>query len=592
MSETTSDTTPPTATTPSVGAAESSGPGAVNTAHGDAGEAASAEAAEAAAPTTAAGRRRRARAPLTPEQRRDRWSRVGAAVAAGLLTWLMVPNFSHWWLGFVALVPWMWAIDAQSPRAAFVYGYITGVVAVFLGFFWMTELLTRFAQMPLAVAAGVHFLFALWQGLMWAIPAALVALAQRRSAADVLWLAPPAWVVSEAFLPQLFPSTISLAWIEHPALLQSAELGGVQAVTFLMVAINAALFGIARGLWRDGAPPRLHAIASVLLLVGVPSLGTLRMTQIDAVAATRPTLDVGVVQGNFGIVTYAHPETRPLLLPEMQRVTAELEAKGADLAVWGETAYPYSAFGRDTKTDLPEKDRRRIRRGFDIPVAVGLVTRDKSGRNPYPWNSAIVVHPDDTIGDRYDKVYPLMFGEWVPFVDPEWYLETIPGASYINIGDGPRVLRVDDWRFGPLICYEDILPRYARWVASQDVHAFLNFTNDSWFGRSAEQTEHLGLAVFRAIEHRRSLIRSVNAGVSAYVDPAGRIVQRTNVTDADVDGYQGAEGFVATIPMMDPKHRTIFAMTGEAFPVACLVLVVVLALRRRSTTPEPVTSAS
>jgi apolipoprotein N-acyltransferase len=326
----------------------------------------------------------------------------------------------------------------------------------------------------------------------------------------------------------------------------------------------------------------LHAIAAAVLLIGVPSFGSLRMAQVDAAAVSRPTLKIGVVQGNFGIVTYAHPETRPLLLPEMQRVTAELEAKGAELAVWGETAYPYSAFGRDTKRDLPTKDMRRIRRGFDIPVAVGLVTRDKSGRNPYPWNSAIVVHPDGMIGDRYDKVYPLMFGEWVPFVDPEWYLETIPGASYINIGDGPRVLRVDEWRFAPLICYEDILPRYARWAASQDVHAFLNFTNDSWFGRSAEQTEHLGLAVFRSIEHRRPLVRSVNAGVSAYVDPAGRIVQRTNVTDADVEGYQGAEGFVATIPMMDPKHRTIFARTGEAFPVGCLVIVLVLGLRRRT----------
>ncbi|MFY0531172.1 nitrilase-related carbon-nitrogen hydrolase [Nannocystis pusilla] len=93
-----------------------------------------------------------------------------------------------------------------------------------------------------------------------------------------------------------------------------------------------------------------------------------------------------------------------------------------------------------------------------------------------------------------------------------------------------------EWRLGPLICYEDILPRFARGVAAEGIHAFVNLTNDSWFGKSKEQDQHMGLAVLRTIENRRALLRSVNAGISVYVDPVGRVLQRIDSTNPDEDG--------------------------------------------------------
>ena len=92
------------------------------------------------------------------------------------------------------------------------------------------------------------------------------------------------------------------------------------------------------------------------------------------------------------------------------------------------------------------------------------------------------------------------------------------------------------------ICYEDILPRFVRDAANQRVHVFVNLTNDAWFGLTHEPMQHLGLAVFRTVEHRKGLVRAVNTGVSTYIDPTGRAVHKTRATDPDTQGPQPVDG--------------------------------------------------
>lgn len=494
---------------------------------------------------------------------RDFAMRSAAAALTGVFMALGVPDWNLWWLGFFAWLPWLWAIDGQRPGRAFKLGYVSGIVAVFIGYFWMTELLTRFAGMPLGAASGVHLLFSCWQGLQWGLSALVVALIQRRTGRSLLWIVPLSWAAFEAVLPALFPQYMGFMWCWRPRLIQLAEFGGPTVVSFVMLAMNSALYLVLRHAVKERAIDRVPALTLAGLLVGVPLYGTVRMASIDARIDDAPKLAFAVVQGNFGIATFGSRRMKPVILRNMQRMTAELEAKGAEIALWGETAYPYGSFHRESQVDLPERSSRRVRREFTIPLVFGVVTRDRSGDNPYPWNTAWVLEADGTLGDRYDKVFPLMFGESVPLVDPEWYLEMVPTASYLNPGPGPATLDVGEWTLGPLICYEDILPRYARQVARQDVNVLVNLTNDSWFGDSAEQREHLGLAVFRAVEHRKGLVRSVNAGVSAYVDPAGRVVHRTEVTDADTQGPQPPDGFVAEVAMMPKEARSFYARFGD-----------------------------
>src|SRR5690606_25952669 len=111
--------------------------------------------------------------------------------------------------------------------------------------------------------------------------------------------------------------------------------------------------------------------------------------------------------------------------------------------------------------------------------------------------------------------------------------------------------------------------------------AFVNLTNDSWFGKSKEQDQHMGLAVLRTIENRRALLRSVNAGISVYVDPNGRVINRIDSTNPDDDGPLPPDGFVADVPMVDPEYRTLYTRTGELFNALVVLTLLGLGYRGR-----------
>lgn len=515
------------------------------------------------------------------------WQRLVAAVACAACMVLGSPDVSYWWLALVGWVPWLYAIEGLTPKKAFWVGWLTGIITVFWGFIWLTELLDKFAGFGALPNYAIHLVFAAFQGLQWAIPAATINWLRKRTGRDVLLLAPLCWVAGEAILPHVFPSYLALMWCYEPRWLQLAEIGGVTTIGLAQLSINAGLYVLLRDQLQDKKLNRAALAMFLGWLIGTPLYGTIRMAQVDAMIAAAPKVKVGVVQGNFGIYEWGRMRTKYGILKRLQAKSAELEAQGAELLLWGETAYPFSyALPRRNGTDLPKGHNRRVREQFSAPLIFGTVTADPK-ESPYAFNTAMVLERDGKLGDLYDKVFPLYFGEYVPLVDPKWYLEMVPAASYINPGKGPAVLRVggagdEDMRFGPLICYEDILPRFARSIAAEGIHAFVNLTNDSWFGKSKEQYQHLGLAILRTIENRRGLLRSVNAGTSVYVDPNGRLIHSTEVEDPDqAEAPLEATGFVAEVPLIDPNYKTPYTRTGELFNGLVLAGLVLLGVRGR-----------
>ncbi len=498
---------------------------------------------------------------------------------------LSCPDYDQFWLGFLMWIPYFAAIEGQKPRAAFGYGWLVGTITVFWGFNWLSELLTKFAGFPYVGALPITLLFAMWHGLIWGGAALLITWARaRRPELPLVLVAPVCWVAMEAVLPNIFPIYMAHGWCWQPLLMQTAELGGVTTVSAVMVATNAALYTLARARLVEHTVDRRAAITAAVLLVGNPLYGAIRIAQVQAQMEDAPKLVFGVVQGNMSIRQMANPETRVRILAGQQEMTAKLQAEGAQVALWGETSYPNGkTFHRQRTEDLPPNHPWRVRRGFDIPIVFGAVTRDPTGAEPYPFNTAILLDENGSIAGKYDKVYRLMFGEYAPLVDPQWYLKMVPSASHIAEGSGPGTLSLGPWKLGPFICYEDILPRYVRQTAKQGVNVFVNLTNDAWFGKTHEPAEHLGLAVFRAVEHRKPMVRAVNTGVSVYIDPTGAAHHKTRVTDPDIEGFQPPDGFAVEVPMMDPDALTLYGWTGEGFNGLCVLgtLWLVWPFRRR-----------
>ncbi len=225
------------------------------------------------------------------------------------------------------------------------------------------------------------------------------------------------------------------------------------------------------------------------------------------------------------------------------------------------------AYPADVAADemTPEFDRSAPRRGFSAPLLFGAMTF--GGEMPMRnsdceacFNSALLIDKDGEILELYDKAFLLVFGEYMPFGErfPELY-DLLPESSRFQPGTRTEPLRLGDASIGVLVCYEDLLPGFARRVMAHNPELLINLTNDAWFGQTAEPYHHLQLAQLRAVEYRRWLVRSTNTGVSVFVDAVGRRVAETSLT--------GAETLVREVPRMQSK--TLYARFGD-WPLAAL----------------------
>lgn len=201
-------------------------------------------------------------------------------------------------------------------------------------------------------------------------------------------------------------------------------------------------------------------------------------------------------------------------------------------------------FGTLTVSELPDAD---------VDFKESYQSR-RNGRKLY--NTAHLIDSDGRILGRYHKNALLLFGEYTPFADtfPIIY-ELLPEAGNLTRGSQVETMKLRDGVvLGPIICYEDILPRYVRELSKLRPNIFVNITNDAWFGKTSEPYLHMALSVMRSVEHRKWLVRSTNTGVSVFVDAVGRIVGETSIYDSEV--------LQADVKIMPPT-RSIYSYIGD-----------------------------
>jgi apolipoprotein N-acyltransferase len=392
-------------------------------------------------------------------------------------------------------------------------------------------------------------------------------------------LAPLGMALCEFIVPQIFPcgQWITQAW--HPLVIQIAELTGPYGVTALLMVVNGALYDL---LSKDRAAAR-SAIAAAAVLAAALAYGAVRMRQVDDLIAHAPRLNIGLVQPNFAYTADGEFSREEALreLSALQEQSRRLALSGAELVVWSEGSYP-AALPRDFSVDFPPDSPAMIRRGFDTPVIIGANTVEPAQDDAF--NSALLLDGSGRAVGRYDKVRLLAFGEYIPGVALFPWLRNLlpPGTGRFRAGAGPGImsLNADDgrtWRVGPLICYEDLLPGLISDVGKLHPDILVNLTSDQWFGATTEPWEHLALSVFAAVELRVALARSVNSGISALIDPNGRLLEKSYANDPYRDP-RGSDGLLVSAPKM-PGGHTLFVAWGSWFPCLCAVALLILAVR-------------
>ncbi len=501
----------------------------------------------------------------------------GLAALSGLLYVAAFPGFDQFYLAFIAFVPVGLAARDASPRRALLLGGVMGLVSHLIAYTWLIHMLQVFAYLPYPVAVLGWVLVCAGQGLSYGVGLALSQWLRRRTGWPYSFTLAVGLTVMDLCYPLVFPSYIANTMAGAVWLMQTADLFGVLGITALLGAINGAVLdaAIAR---REGRalPVRTLATVGALTLAAV-GYGAWRTAQVDAEASAAAKLKVGLVQANFGGFNNLHARQQSLI--EHLRMTRELSARGLDLVVWPEGAL-------DAQIWPTTNVRQEILGGTEQALLFGAlrIEDNPATGQRLPYNAAFVADKTGQVRGSYDKTELLVFGEYIPGGDlfPKLY-EWIENASHWGRGQSTAPLVLGDWKLGTFICYEDIIPRHVQKImaprdgARPDV--MVNITNDSWYGRFKEQAEHLALARFRAVEHHRALVRSTNTGISAFVDPAGRVVSQTPM-------FRPAT-LVGEVPRM--AGTTLYEIVGDVIgyvAVALLAIGFVLGRRRSKGVPS------
>jgi apolipoprotein N-acyltransferase len=512
------------------------------------------------------------------------WKRAAIALIAGALSALAMAPFNAWPVLFLTFPVMVWLIDGAGggrlggvPAAAmagwwFGLGYfVPGLY--WIGYAFLVDAPTFAWLLPFAVLGLPAYL-----ALFTAFGFALARLIWTKDASRVIALA-ASLTLSEWLRGHVltgFPwNAFGYALTEPLALAQTASLIGLWGLTFLGVAIFASPAALIDGSSR-GRRPWIAPMTALLVLVAMGIFGVARLALQPTTAVAKVKLRI--MQPNlqqdvrFNYSAKAEVMQKYLTLSDRASGPQSTGVRDASILIWPESAFPFfltrEADAMAQIADLLPKGTVLITgsvRAPDLPPGT-KITR--------AYNSIYVIDHDGSVLSVYDKLHLVPFGEYLPFQD--WMEKLgfvqltkvqggfIPGARRrpMEIPNAPRAL--------PLICYEAIFPGD---VATRgDRPAWMvNLTNDGWFGISSGPYQHLQQARLRAIEQGLPLVRAANTGVSAVIDPVGRIVARLGL---------GVEG-VLDSSLPSAIAPTIYARTGD-IPAAIMVsAALIFVIRRR-----------
>ncbi len=535
--------------------------------------------------------------------------RAAAAIASGLLLAAAFPPVGSAQAAWIALVPLLVVARFSSPGQAFRVGWCSGMVFWSVTLVWLLTLSRSGTPWVLAASGWLALAAycALYTGAF--VAAAAVVFAGDRTPGPVapgavrrgldavgrVLLLPLLWVGFEyirATFATGFPwNALGVSQAMNLPLIQSAEWGGVYAVSALVVAVNA---GVAQALLdlvpaaRGGqAARRFHPeLLLALLLLALALLGGWRRVQTlraEEAGEGASTLWCAIVQLN---VPQDEKWSEDLAMAVEERLillTERVAAGDPALVIWPETSVPQALDARGA----PPRYLQELA-GLGAPILAGAMEAE-TGPDGHPrwYNSAFLIGVDGRWSGVYRKQHLVPFGEYVPLA--RWIpgLEALAPLGYsCTLGDSPAIMELaasPGVRLAALICFEDAIAYLARRAVRAGANLLINQTNDAWFEGTACPVQHLHQAVFRCVETRTPMVRCANMGVSGVIDRTGAIDDQTRALlaagDAEAMLYR-IDPVRVPVSLRAPTFHTRWGDLPFALPAAAVALATLWRARR------------
>jgi apolipoprotein N-acyltransferase len=480
--------------------------------------------------------------------------RLPLLAGSALLGALAYPGVNWHLLIWVFLVPVFSCALVRTPRQAFLDGWLHGVVFFTLLLRWLDHTLRTYSVIPWPLTwlpiLGLASYLGLYTGLVAAV---LSWVCRRRGPGMSLALAPFLWIAGEWARGHLFSGfpwgLLGYSQAFVLPVIQIAEWTGVYGVSFLIGSVNAALAGAVSLGWRRAAAGVAAAAALLVLALGVG-------WQASA-ASAEGTLRVSVVQPSIDQARKWDSELLAETLELYRTLTLEARRASPALVIWPETATPILL--RHDRVTLERL--RALSAEVRAPLVMGALDREPGGSRRYV-NSAFFL-TEQGIGAKYDKIHLVPFGEYVPLAGLFGFVRRwAEFISEFDSGTVPVVFPFGEAPFGVVICYEGLFPELFRQFVATGAKFMVNMTNDAWFGETSGPWQHLAVLPLRAVENRVAIVRAANTGVSAVIEPSGRIRRALGLFQRGVveDRVSGR------------TRTTFYTRYGDAFAYACLGL--------------------
>lgn len=478
---------------------------------------------------------------------------LALALAGGLLLILVFPRCEFVWLAPLALTPLVLsaAWEPRPLRRALI-GWAAGFVYWFGVCYWIGFVLQNYAGLSVPLAWLAFLLFCLAKGLhmaffTWAARYLMEEpLPRGRVSGWTLLLVAALWTGLERTHGPLGFAWLALgnAGIEMEIPMRLAPITGVYGLSFVFAMMNAAVaLLILRRPRRELAP--LLLLPLLYLLPPAPALEHGKQTAV-------------LVQPNIEERQDWTPQMTENTIRQMALLSFDSARQAhppPQLMLWPEAPVP---FYYETDPFLREQ-AAQLTRLTGASLLFGAVGHTPAGE---PLNSAYMIGPDGSFVARYDKMYLVPFGEFIPPLFG-WINKISAEAGNFAPGRTLVTFPVAGKRAGVFICYESVFPHFVREFVTAGAQVLVNLSNDGYFGRSPAREQHLLIARMRAAENRRWLIRATNDGITATIDPAGRLTHKVNP-------YQ--QMAVRTRFSFD-KGITPYTEHGDWFAWGCLGLV-------------------
>ncbi|MEG9438707.1 apolipoprotein N-acyltransferase [Edaphobacter sp. HDX4] len=456
---------------------------------------------------------------------------------------------------WVALTPLLWALTgndrqgrALKPTQTAALAYVCGFVWYLGNCYWIYQTMYLYGGLDKPVAVGILLLFCLYLGLYHALFGALFGAVRSYAGRQyALLLTPFLWVAVElgrARITGLPWDLLGIAQIGNSALTRLAPITGAYGISFVIALVNA--LWLVRLEIRERRYTRiiltgLGVVLVVAYVVGIRRIAFPRRHRTDATATlVQENLEVGAAakepepstQQLLESFSYLsrHPGDRMYLGMPDRRSTPRLQfapsaaPRDSDLIVWPESPAPFEEIDPAFRSAMSS-----LARQAHAPVIVGNIAIDRTisnARGYFLFNSASFVSPQGEFVGRYDKMHLVPFGEYVPFKDLFFFAQNLlHEAGTFDAGKTRSLFSINGHRYGTFICYESIFADEVRQFVRNGADVLINISNDGWYGDTSAPWQHLNMVRMRAIENHRWVLRATNTGVTAAIDPYGRVVE-------------------------------------------------------------------